>query len=124
MSEVRIVVVDDNPDAAEVIAELLRMNGYVVETVYDGAAALALVERFEPHVVVLDCMMPDMGGFELATEMRKRHGDDIVLIAVTGLDPQAFGVSQTFAIVDHYLHKPIEFDKLTKVLPNLDDAGA
>lgn len=119
MSDVRLVVVDDNPDAAEVIAELLRMNGYVVETVYDGAEALTLVERFQPHVVVLDCVMPDMGGFELASELRKRYGDDIVLIAVTGLDAQASGVSQTFDIVDHYLTKPIEIDTLTKVLPKL-----
>jgi len=94
----------------------LDAGGYL-ETVLDGADSLDLVGRFEPHVVVLDCMMPGMSGLELASIQRASHGDDVILIAVSGMDEKAFSVSQTFAIVDHYLHKPVDFDKLTKVLP-------
>lgn len=63
--------------------------------------------------------MPGLSGFELATRLRQSHGDDVVLIAVTGLDEKAFGVGQTFQVVDHHLSKPIEFAKLTKVLPKV-----
>lgn len=119
----RILVVDDYPEAATAIAELLRSSGYVVETAMDGVAALKVVESFHPHCVLLDVGMPGMDGLELARRLRTLHGDDIVLVAVTGLADDALSVAATFAIVDHHLHKPIDFDILARVLPGLRDRG-
>ncbi len=119
--DVRVVVVDDVADAAEVLAETLRLSGYKVWTATDGAAALALVEAEHPHCVLLDIGMPGMDGNELTRTLRTRYGDDIVLIAVTGREHDDERVSDTFARVDHYLQKPVDPDVLRKLLPPVDD---
>ena len=119
--DVRVVVVDDVVDAAEVLAETLAMSGYTVWIATDGAAALALVEAHKPHCVLLDIGMPGMDGNELTRTLRSRYGDDIVLIAVTGREEDDERVSDTFARVDHYLQKPVDPDVLRKLLPPVDD---
>ena len=119
--DVRVVVVDDVADAAEVLAETLSLSGYKVWTATDGAAALALIEERKPHCVLLDIGMPGMDGNELTRTLRTRYGDDIVLIAVTGREHDDERVSDTFARVDHYLQKPVDPDVLRKLLPPVDD---
>jgi CheY-like chemotaxis protein len=119
--DVRVVVVDDVVDAAEVLAETLRISGYKVWIATDGEAALALVETQKPHCVLLDIGMPGMDGNELTRTLRTRYGDDIVLIAVTGREHDDERVSDTFARVDHYLQKPVDPDVLRKLLPPVDD---
>ena len=119
--DVRVVVVDDVVDAAEVLAETLALSGYKVWVATDGAAALALVEAHKPHCVLLDIGMPGMDGNELARTLRSRYGDDIVLIAVTGREEDDERVSDTFARVDHYLQKPVDPEVLRKLLPPVDD---
>jgi CheY-like chemotaxis protein len=119
--DVRVVVVDDVFDAAEVLAETLALSGYKVWIATDGAAALALVEAHKPHCVLLDIGMPGMDGNELTRTLRSRYGDDIVLIAVTGREEDDERVSDTFARVDHYLQKPVDPDVLRKLLPPVDD---
>ena len=118
--DVRVVVVDDVVDAAEVLAETLRMSGYKVWVATDGAAALDLIEVRKPHCVLLDIGMPGMDGNELTRTLRTRYGDDIVLIAVTGREHDDERVSDTFARVDHYLQKPVDPDVLRKLLPPVD----
>ena len=118
--DVRVVVVDDVFDAAEVLAETLALSGYKVWIATDGAAALALVEAHKPHCVLLDIGMPGMDGNELTRTLRSRYGDDIVLIAVTGREEDDERVSDTFARVDHYLQKPVDPDVLRKLLPPVD----
>ena len=115
--DVRVVVVDDFADAAEALAETLKMSGYKVWVATDGTAALALIETQRPHCVLLDIGMPGMDGNELARTLRSRYGDDIVLIAVTGREHDDERVSDTFARVDHYLQKPVDPDVLRKLLP-------
>ena len=115
--EVRVLVVDDVFDAAEVLAETLALSGYKVWIATEGAAALALVEEHKPHCVLLDIGMPGMDGNELTRTLRSRYGDDIVLIAVTGREHDDERVSDTFARVDHYLQKPVDTDVLRKLLP-------
>lgn len=119
--DVRVVVVDDVADAAEVLAETLSLSGYKVWTATDGAAALALIEERKPHCVLLDIGMPGMDGNELTRTLRARYGDDIVLIAVTGREHDDERVSDTFARVDHYLQKPVDPDVLRKLLPPVND---
>jgi CheY-like chemotaxis protein len=119
--DVRVVVVDDDVDAAEVLAETLALSGYKVWIATDGAAALALVEAHQPHCVLLDIGMPGMDGNELTRTLRSGYGDDIVLIAVTGREEDDERVLDTFARVDHYLQKPVDPDVLRKLLPPVDD---
>jgi len=110
-------VVDDLDDSAQMLAALLSVSGYAARTARDGASALAVTEEFKPHCVLLDVKMPGMDGLELAQRLRAAHGDDIVLIAVTGADIDDFAVSQTFELVDHYLVKPVDIAKLAAILP-------
>jgi CheY-like chemotaxis protein len=118
--DVRVLVVDDVADAAEALAETLELSGYKVQVAADGARALALIEKQQPHCVLLDIGMPGMDGNELARTLRQRYGDDIVLIAVTGREHDDERVSDTFARVDHYLQKPVDPDVLRKLLPPVE----
>ena len=118
--DVRVLVVDDVADAAEVLAETLALSGYKVSVASDGAKALASIEAEQPHCVLLDIGMPGMDGNQLARTLRERYGDDIVLIAVTGREHDDERVSDTFARVDHYLQKPVDPDVLRKLLPPVD----
>ena len=116
-SDVRVLVVDDLDDSAQMLAALLSASGYAARTARDGASALTVIEEFAPHCVLMDVKMPGMDGLELAQRLRAAHGDDIVLIAVTGADIDDFAVSQTFVLVDHYLVKPVDIAKLASILP-------
>ncbi len=66
-----IVVVEDEPDTAEMLAEMVRLGGYRVYKTYDGEEGIALISRLKPDVVVLDIMMPDMSGIELLKYLRQ-----------------------------------------------------
>ena len=114
---VQVVVVDDNRDVAEAMALVLELDGYVVRLAVDGQAALALIAQQKPHCVLMDIDMPGIDGCELSQRLRDSHGDDIVLIAVTGWDADVERVSETFARVDHYLKKPVDPAMLRKLLP-------
>ncbi len=117
--EVRVLVVDDVFDAAEALACGLELDGYKVRIAQNGEQALALIEESVPHCVLLDVDMPGIDGAELSRRLRERHGDDLVLIAVTGWGEDDERVSQTFACVDHYLKKPVDPAELRKLLPPL-----
>lgn len=67
----RILVVDDNPDAAELVAQLLSLRGHEVAFACSGADALAAAERFDPEVIFLDIGMPDMDGYQVASALRR-----------------------------------------------------
>src|SRR6478609_6332281 len=82
---VRVLVVEDNVDAAETLADLLRLWGYEVETVHDGEAAVSAAPRFRPRVVLLDIGLPRMNGYEVARWLRGRPElRDLLIVAVTG----------------------------------------
>ena len=117
--EVRVVVVDDMKDAADTLAMLLSMDGYSVSTAHSGEEAILLIEARNPHCVILDIAMPGIDGYELATLLRHRYGDDIVLIAVTGWNDSDARVADTFSVVDHYFQKPVEPQMLRRLLPAL-----
>jgi two-component system response regulator MprA len=110
------MVVDDDPLLSEIVAEYLRGIGYVAKSVTDGMQALALLEVFQPHCVVMDIQMPTLDGLELCKRLRSRFNDDVVLIAMSGVSPTDPRVAATFATVDHYLQKPFELSDLNKAL--------
>jgi two-component system CheB/CheR fusion protein len=81
----RILVVDDNTDAAESLAMLLTLDGYVVETACDGPSALQLATDFHPEVVLLDIGLPGMDGFEIGRRLRAMPRlANTLLIALSG----------------------------------------
>lgn len=120
--EVRVVVVDDAGDAAEALALALQMDGYDVRTAHNGVDALALIDAYRPHCVLLDIEMPLMDGCELSKQLRQRYGDDIVLVAITGWGEDNARVAESFARVDHYLKKPVKPEELQLILPSLHRA--
>ena len=115
--EVRVVVVDDVLDTVDMLAMMLEIDGYRVMTAGDAFHALQAVERHRPHCVLLDVHMPGTDGCDLSRELRDRYGDDILLIAVTGFDERDSRVAETFRRVDHWLAKPVDIDRLRRVLP-------
>jgi CheY-like chemotaxis protein len=117
--EVRVVVVDDVKDSADTLAMLLSNDGYSVATALSGEEAILAIEEHNPHCVILDIAMPGIDGYELATLLRHRFHNDIVLIAVTGWSDKEARVADTLAVVDHFLQKPVDLDQLRRLLPEL-----
>jgi DNA-binding response OmpR family regulator len=115
--DVRVVVVDDTHDVADMLSVALQIDGYAVRVAYDATEALVAIEEHRPHCVLLDINMPGIDGCELSKRLREKHGDDIVLVAITGSDNQDQRVADTFARVDHYLRKPVDPMAMRKVLP-------
>jgi len=84
-SQSRALVVDDNDDVAEMLATLLRQNGYIAETASSAAEALARCQDCEFHIIVSDLGIPNMNGYELARKLRAMSGrGSSVMIAITG----------------------------------------
>jgi signal transduction histidine kinase/ActR/RegA family two-component response regulator len=105
----RILVVDDNPDAAYTLAELLRIEGHQVETALDGATALRIAEAQRPEVAFIDLNMPGMDGIELARRLRAAPwGQAARLVAVTGMGQQSDIARTHEAGFDEHLTKPAD----------------
>jgi PAS domain S-box-containing protein len=104
----RILVVDDNEDAAETLAALLRLKSQKVEVAHGGPAALEAVRRFEPEMIFLDIGMPGMDGYEVARKLRARSDHrNLILIALTGFGQEDDRARSRAAGFDHHLVKPI-----------------
>jgi signal transduction histidine kinase len=119
----RVLIVDDNEDAADSLALLLRMDGHVVEPVYHPAAALEQAERFGPEVILLDIGLPEMDGYEVARRLRKT-GTTARIVALTGYG-QPQDVSRALdAGFDSHLVKPVEMPALLQELISPQVSGA
>ncbi len=113
----RILLADDNRDAAESLAIILRLEGHEVELAHDGAAALRAFEATRPHVALLDIGMPETNGYEVARQIRAvPDGKDVLLIAITGWAQDSDKASSRAAGFDHHLTKPIEPESLIELL--------
>ncbi len=104
----RILVADDNEDAAECLAEALRLIGHDVRTVHDGVAAVSTAEAIRPDIVLLDLGMPRMDGYEAAKRIREQLGPAAVIVAVTGWGQQEDQRRSRAAGFDRHLIKPID----------------
>jgi PAS domain S-box-containing protein len=113
----RVLVVDDNVDAAVVLMGLLERHGYKALAVHDGATALNQAEGFRPDVVLLDIGMPGMNGLEVARRLRERNGiPRPFIVAVTGWGKEEDETRSRDAGFDVHLVKPVEELKLLEVL--------
>jgi PAS domain S-box-containing protein len=113
----RVLVVDDNVDAAQTLHEFLSTLGHEAAIAHDGMAALDLARSFQPDIAVLDIGLPRMDGYELARQLRALPGgDELRLIAVTGYGQEADRVRVHEAGFDHHLVKPIALDALLPLL--------
>lgn len=113
----RILVADDNRDAAESLALQLELAGHEVRTVHDGVEALSVAKNFKPHIVVLDLGMPRMDGYETARKMRRHSwGKSATLIALTGWGQQQDRQRTTEVGFDAHLVKPVSESQLFQAL--------
>jgi CheY-like chemotaxis protein len=109
----RVLVVDDNVDAAESIAIILRMSGYAVRTVHDGQSALDVVPAWRPDVIVLDIGLPDIDGYQVAEHLRADpRFVDVPLVAVTGYGQESDRRRARAAGIDCHLTKPVDLEAL------------
>jgi CheY-like chemotaxis protein len=114
----RVLVVDDNEDAADTCGTLLEMSGYDVRVVYTPEAALAALDDFQPHVAILDIGLPGMSGYELAREMKAR-GWTGKMSALTGYGQAADMAASKAAGFDAHLTKPVAPAQLIELVAKL-----
>lgn len=113
----RIVIVDDNVDAAEALRMLLETRGHTVATAYDGPSALALIARFQPDTLLLDLGLPGMDGIEVARRVQSSdHGKKVQIVAITGWAQDSDRHRTQLAGFDHHLTKPVQMRLLDQVL--------
>lgn len=113
----RVLIADDNEDAAESLATLLRLDGHDVKVAHDGAEALAYFEEGQPEVVILDIGMPGLDGYGVARRIRQGSlGRAVTLIAVTGWGQDNDKAKALAAGFNHHFTKPVEPERLSELL--------
>jgi signal transduction histidine kinase len=113
----RILVVDDNREAANTLGLLLKLAGHEVRVAYDGPAALEAARTFQPQVLLQDIQMPGMSGFEVARRLRAQSArGNPMFVALTGYGSDDDRRQCLEAGFDHHLVKPVELDTLEKIL--------
>jgi CheY-like chemotaxis protein len=116
----RILVADDNPDAAESLAALLAFHGYQVQFVHDGESALQALETFRPDVALLDIGMPKLDGYDVARRARQTSwGAKLKLIALTGWGHDQDRRDALAAGFDRHFVKPVAIEELLAYLQSL-----
>ncbi|MEX2122703.1 MAG: PAS domain S-box protein [Woeseia sp.] len=116
----RILVVDDNRDSADLQATLLHHNGHDVRTAYEGPGALTVAREFQPDVILLDIGLPEIDGYEVAYRIRQEPTlDGVVLIAMTGYGQPEDLQRTSAAGFDHHIVKPAEFAGLQRLLASV-----
>jgi signal transduction histidine kinase len=113
----RVLVVDDNVDAATMIGTLLKMEGHSVDQCHDGASAIERARQIEPDVVVLDLGLPDMSGLDVARALRSLPAmQNTLIIALTGYGQERDKEAVQAAGFNLHLTKPVMFEQLSRAL--------
>ena len=117
----RILVVDDNHDAAASLSLLLELDGHTIVAAHDGPSALAAADAHRPEVVLLDIGLPGMSGYEVADRIRKQPwGRAMILVALTGWAQEADRARTRAAGFDAHLVKPVDYEELAGLLGSVD----
>ena len=121
----RVFIVDDNADAADSLAELLRIEGHEAQAVHSPAAALELIDSFHPDIALLDIGLPDMDGFELVRRLRERPAlAGVKFVALTGYGQIEDRRRVRESGFDDHLIKPIDLDALDRIFRGISPAPA
>ena len=112
----RVLVVDDNADAAESLGMLLEVRGNEVRIAYDGLQALEAAGDFDPDIVLLDIGMPKMSGYEVARRLRAKRGDSVLIVAITGWGQEEDRRRAREAGFDHHFTKPVDYEALLELI--------
>jgi DNA-binding response OmpR family regulator len=115
MAPLKVLIVDDNEDAASSLGMLLQLEGHQTRIEHDGGHALAATSEWTPNVVLLDIGLPDMNGYEVGEKMRKNHYEG-TLIALTGYGQEADRSRSSDAGFDAHLVKPVEIETLKRAI--------
>lgn len=123
--KLRVLIADDNRDAADSLAMLLSIDGYEVRTVYGGRAAVSAAETFRPDVALLDIGMPELDGYATAREIRRQRGGvDTYLVAITGWGQQEDKRRALEAGFATHVTKPVNPDLLRDLLRSVVTTAA
>ncbi|HWJ95464.1 MAG TPA: ATP-binding protein, partial [Telluria sp.] len=116
----RILILDDNEDAALTLSTLLELGGHALRVAHTGAAAIELARAFRPEIALLDIGLPDMSGHDVARALRAEPAlAGIRLVALTGWGGPQDRLQSKDAGFDHHLTKPVTLEALQEVLPDL-----
>lgn len=121
----RLMIVDDNRDAAETLGMYLEAGGHAIDVAFDGADALSRAAAIGPDVFLLDVGLPDMSGYELARRLRELpETRGAVMIAITGYGSKNDREHSADAGIDHHLTKPVDSALLNQLLAQVAPRGA
>lgn len=116
----RVIVADDNVDAAESLAMLLQIEGHEVQVAHDGLSALSIARAFRPHVAILDIGMPQLDGYAVARALRKEPwGADAMVIALTGRGHEEDKRQAASAGFDVHLTKPVDPGRVASLIASV-----
>ena len=119
-ASLRVLVVDDNVDAALTLSMILEASGHTTRVAHDGIAALAVAREFLPQVAFLDIGMPGLNGYEAASAMRRTKGlENTALVALTGWGTETDRMRSSDAGFDHHLTKPAQLKAVQDLLASL-----
>jgi DNA-binding response OmpR family regulator len=117
VSHTRVLIVDDNRDAADLLGELLSAEGFITDTAYDGYMALDHALSFEPDIVILDLNMPRFSGDEVAPMLRQvQKLKHVHIIALTSMDDSEARALTSRTGFDIHLAKPVQMAELLAAL--------
>jgi CheY-like chemotaxis protein len=119
LADVRVLVIDDNRDGADILGILIEEQAGVVRVAYDGASGLLAAHDFRPEVVLLDIGLPDMDGYEACRRLRAEFGRDISIVALTGWGQERDKQRAFDAGFDTHLTKPADPQQLSKTILTL-----
>jgi DNA-binding response OmpR family regulator len=118
----RVLVVDDQPGAADAICTLLRLLGHDARGLSCGADVIATVETFHPTLVLLDVGLPDVNGYQLARDLRAREHSSFHLVAITGWGSPADRTRALEAGFDEHVVKPVDAKVIRRLLGHVPPA--
>lgn len=113
----RVLIADDNRDAADTLAMVLRLWGHEVRVVYDGPSALLTARNFKPHAVLLDIQMPNVNGGDVALDLHHQAGgEETLIVATSAAEPDDPRLARYEDAFDAFLGKPCDFERLAELL--------
>jgi CheY-like chemotaxis protein len=121
----RILIVEDNQDSALSLKMLLEVLGHIVDVVHDGEEAIVAAAAQRPDVILMDIGLPGLSGYDAARRIRTDcKGSPILIIALTGWGQDQDRRRSADAGIDHHLVKPLDLDKLRRILASAPPPGA